>query len=208
MIKIGKITLGMCQTNCYFVYREGSNKVIFFDPADQGAYLYKALKQKGFEVSAIFLTHGHFDHIWGAQELRGLSGAKIYAWEEEADLLSDSGLNVSAGAGRPCTLKVNGFYKDGDEITVEDIKFKIIGTPGHTKGSCCFYFEEANILVSGDTLFEGSVGRSDFPTGSGSELIRSIKDKLLDLPEDTLVYPGHGGSTTIKDEKEFNPFLA
>ena len=205
-LKIGKITLGSCATNCYFVYREGTTDVLFFDPADQGDYLYQALQQKGFQVGAILLTHGHFDHIWGAQKLRALSGAKMYAYKGEEAVLSDANLNISEMAGRACTVKPNTYLEDGQEIELLDMKIKVIATPGHTEGSCCYYFEEDGLLISGDTLFQESVGRTDFPTGSFSQLIRSIKEKLFVLPDDVKVYPGHGEATTIAYEKMHNPF--
>ncbi len=205
-MKIGRITLGSCATNCYFVYREGETKALFFDPADQGDYLYDVLKKKGFEVSAILLTHGHFDHIWGAQKLRALSGAKIYALDQEEALLLDTGMNVSEMAGRACTVKANEFLRDGQEMVLEGMAFQVIATPGHTSGSCCFYFKEEGILISGDTLFQESVGRTDFPTGSYSQIIRSIKEKLFVLPDEVKVYPGHGETTTIGYEKIHNPF--
>lgn len=199
--------LGVCQTNCYFVYREGSSKVIFIDPADYGDQIFKAMKDNGFEVEAILLTHGHFDHIWGCSRLRQLTSAPVYAYEGEEEVLLSSDLNVSAGAGRACTVKANTLLKDGEEVTIEGMTFKLIATPGHTQGSCCYYFEEANMLISGDTLFEESVGRTDLPTGSMSTLVRSVKDKLFELPDDTVVYPGHGDSTTIGHEKKYNPFI-
>lgn len=206
-IKIGRMMLGVCQTNCYFVYREGSSKVIFIDPADYGDQIFQAMKNNGFEVAAILLTHGHFDHIWGCSRLRQLTSAPVYAYEGEEDVLLSSDLNVSAGAGRACTVKANTLLKDGEEVTVEGMTFQVIATPGHTKGSCCYYFEEADMLISGDTLFEESVGRTDLPTGSMSTLVRSVKDKLFVLPDDTVVYPGHGDSTTIGHEKKYNPFI-
>lgn len=206
-IKIGRMMLGVCQTNCYFVYREGSSKVIFIDPADYGDQIFQAMKNNGFEVVAILLTHGHFDHIWGCSKLRQLTSAPVYAYEGEEDVLLSSDLNVSAGAGRACTVKANILLKDGEEVTIEGMTFKLIATPGHTKGSCCYYFEEANMLISGDTLFEESVGRTDLPTGSMSTLVRSVKDKLFELPDDVVVYPGHGDSTTIGHEKKYNPFI-
>jgi len=207
MIKIGRMMLGVCQTNCYFVYREGSSKVIFIDPADYGDQIFQAMKNNGFEVAAILLTHGHFDHIWGCSRLRQLTSAPVYAYEGEEDVLLSSDLNVSAGAGRACTVKANTLLKDGQELIIEGMTFKVIATPGHTKGSCCYYFEEADMLISGDTLFEESVGRTDLPTGSMSTLVRSVKDKLFVLPDDTVVYPGHGDSTTIGHEKKYNPFI-
>jgi len=206
-IKIGRMMLGVCQTNCYFVYREGSSKVIFIDPADYGDQIFQAMKNNGFEVAAILLTHGHFDHIWGCSRLRQMTSAPVYAYEGEEDVLLSSDLNVSAGAGRACTVKANTLLKDGEEVTVEGMTFQVIATPGHTKGSCCYYFEEADMLISGDTLFEESVGRTDLPTGSMSTLVRSVKDTLFVLPDDTVVYPGHGDSTTIGHEKKYNPFI-
>lgn len=206
-LKIGKIVLGVCQTNSYFVYEEGKSEVIFFDPADKGNYIYDRLKENGFTVAAIFLTHGHFDHIWGVEELRKLSGAKVYAWEEEKEVCEDASINVSAGAGRPCSLKADVYVKDGEKISIAGMNCQLIGTPGHTKGSCCYYFEDDKILLSGDTLFQESVGRTDFPTGSMSNLVRSVREKLMPLPDDVKVYPGHGEATTIGHEKEYNPFL-
>lgn len=208
MLKIGKIPMGMVRTNCYFVYKEGTKRVLFIDPADRGDILYEKLTEAGFEVAAILLTHGHFDHIWGVAKLKELSGAKVYALEAERELLEDVHLNVSADVGRPCTVKADVFFKDGEKVSIEDIVFEVIATPGHTIGSCCFYFKEDGILVSGDTLFEGSVGRTDLPTGSESALIRSIREKLLVLPKDVKVYPGHEGSTTIGQEAEYNPYIA
>jgi len=152
------------------------------------------------------LTHGHFDHIWGCNELKKLTGAKVYACDAEQMLCEDAGLNVSAEVGRPYTVKADFYVPDNQMITLADMTFLVIATPGHTAGSCCFYFEEDQILISGDTLFEGSVGRTDLPTGSTSTLNRSIKEKLLVLPKSVKVYPGHGETTTIGDEMQYNPY--
>lgn len=208
MVKIGRLTMGICQTNCYFLYEEGTDKVIFVDPADKGQQIYKKLKEAGFEVAAILLTHGHFDHIWGCNELREAAGVKVYAYEGEKTLCEDAVKNVSDYAGRPYTVTVDEYLKDGQSLTIEGMTFRVIATPGHTEGSCCYYFEEDKILVSGDTLFAESLGRTDLPTGSESTLIRSIKEKLAVLPPDVKVYPGHGMDTTIGYEMEYNPFLA
>ena len=207
-LKIGRIVMGMCQTNCYFVYPEGKSEVILFDPADKGDYIYHSLKDKGFTVAAILLTHGHFDHIWGLEELKELSGAKVYAYEEEKEVCENASVNVSKGAGRPCEITADEYVKDGATISVAGMNCQLIATPGHTKGSCCYCFEEEGILISGDTLFQESVGRTDLPTGSMSALVRSVKEKLMVLPADVKVYPGHGESTTIGYEKEYNPFLS
>lgn len=206
-LKIGRMVLGMCQTNCYFVYKEGSEEVILFDPADAGDHIYETLKDRGFRVAGILLTHGHFDHIWGSNRLRELSGAEISAYEGEREVCEDAGKNVSSQAGRAYTVIPDNYLKDGEEIRIAGMACRLIATPGHTAGSCCYYFEEDGILLSGDTLFRESVGRTDLPTGSMGTLIRSIKERLFVLPEDVKVYPGHGDATTIGTEKKYNPFL-
>ncbi len=212
-LKIGRMVLGSFQTNCYFIYQEdqlnseGMCPVIVVDPAERGAYIYDILKSKNFRVAGIILTHGHVDHISGAAELQKLSGAQIYAGAQEADLLQDMHLNLSRMFGMPCKVTPDVLLLDGEICTIADMSFRVITTPGHTEGGCSYYFEEGNFLVSGDTLFEGSVGRTDFPTGSMSVLIRSIRQKLFLLPDKTIVYSGHGGSTTIGWERENNPFI-
>lgn len=240
-IRIGRMVLGVCQTNCYFIYREGSTEdnggakrdAIVIDPADQGEKIYAALERNGFQVKAIFLTHGHFDHIWGCDGLlaaanekeavdeRGADSSaeagdgteegnrtiKVYACEAEREVLTNARKNVSAQMSRPYTLEADVYVRDGDVLDVAGMTCKVIATPGHTEGGCCYYFEEAGLLVSGDTLFQESVGRTDLPTGSMGTLVRSIKEKLLVLPDDTQVYPGHGESTTIGHEKKYNSFL-
>ena len=206
-MKIGRMVLSMCQTNCYFLYREDTKECIVIDPADQGAQIYNALTNNGFAIQVILLTHGHFDHIWGANEARELAGVKIYAYEQEKELLNSEKLNVSKGAGRPYTVEADVYLKDEEELTVAGMTCKCIATPGHTAGSCCYYFEDAGILVSGDTLFQESVGRTDLPTGNMRALVNSVKERLFVLPEETKVYPGHGDSTTIGYEKKYNPFI-
>lgn len=206
-VKIGRITLGMYGTNCYFVYNEGSDEVVLIDPADSGDKLVNKLSEQGFKVAAILLTHGHFDHIYGVKKAAKESGAKVYALLEEEKLLADVKLNCSMSVGRGETITPDVFLRDNEEITLAGINIKVIHTPGHTAGSACFYIESAKILISGDTLFCESVGRSDLPTGSTATLIRSINEKLMVLDDDVKVFPGHGATTTIGDERMNNPFL-
>lgn len=206
MIKIGGMVVGSVQTNCYFVYEEGSTDVIVFDPADRGADIYHALKEKGFQVVAICLTHGHFDHIWGCNQMREVSEAKVYALDKEKTLLETATINYSEQAGRAYTVKADEYVADGTVLELAGMKLKVIATPGHTAGSCCYYFEEDKVLISGDTLFEESVGRTDLPTGSGRDIKQSLSNILMKLPDDVKVYPGHGGSTTIGHERQYNPF--
>lgn len=207
MLKIGKFILSSCATNCYFVYEEGKKEVVFFDPGDQGELIYNKLNEAGLTVTAIYLTHAHFDHMEGCKALQQLSKAKVYALDEEADICKDPSLNLSAAWSMACTVEPDGYLHDGDVCKEAGMTFRVIATPGHTKGSCAFYFEEDGILISGDTLFEESVGRTDFPTSSTSALIRSIKEKLFVLPDDVKVFSGHGDMTTIGHEKKYNPFV-
>lgn len=206
-IKIGRMVLGTCSTNTYFVYREGCADAVVIDPADYGDHIYEALNKNGFHVVAILLTHGHFDHIWGVAKLKALTDVKVYADEAEKELLGDARKNISAQAGRACTLDADVYLKDGETVTLANITFQMLSTPGHTPGGCCYYMEEAGMVLCGDTLFEESVGRTDFAGGSMSTLVRSIKEKLFTLPDETKCYPGHGDSTTIGHEKEYNPFI-
>lgn len=215
-LKIGRMVLGVCGTNTYFVYREGTEECIVIDPADYGRQIFANLKKNDLRAVGILLTHGHFDHIWGVEGLKaaanevaehhGYDPVQVFACEAERELLQDAGLNVSENAGRACTLDADVYVKDGDEISIAGISCRVIATPGHTAGGCCFYFEEAGFCVCGDTIFQESVGRTDLPTGSMGTLVRSIKEKLFVLPEDIKLYPGHGDSTTVGHEKKYNPF--
>lgn len=206
-LKIGRMVLGMVQTNCYFVYREGDNRVLVVDPADKGEVIYKTLKEHGLEVAGILLTHAHFDHVMGLKRLQQLADAKSYCAEAEKVICENPAWNLSESfLHRDYTITPDIWLHDGEEVTVADMKFRMIETPGHTIGSCCYYFEEGNLLLCGDTLFHGSVGRTDFETGSMSQIVRSIKEKLYVLPDEVVCYPGHGDQTTIGEEKENNPF--
>ena len=162
-----EMTLGQVQTNCYLIGNEKTKEAVVIDPADEGAYIAKRLRSLGYELKAILLTHGHFDHITGAEELRSLTGAEIYAYEGEKELLADPKLNCSSIAGHTVSLIPDKFFKDKDQLELAGFTFEVLFTPGHTSGSVCFYLKSEGILFSGDTLFQESVGRSDLPTGNG-----------------------------------------
>ncbi len=206
--KIGRLVLGMVSTNCYFIYRENKREAIVFDPGDQGDKIYSILKGNNITIKAIALTHGHFDHIMGVKELKTLANCKVYAFEEEKDLLENAHLNCSDQVGRSYTLSADIYLKNLEVFNLCGFQVQAIHTPGHTRGSMCYYFKEEGLLISGDTLFQASVGRTDLPTGSQKALLHSVRDKLFALDENVKVYPGHGDETTIGYEKKYNPYCS
>ena len=205
-IKIKRRILSACQTNCYYVFRDGSDEMVIIDPGDRGDIVYQDVKSLGCKkIAGILLTHGHGDHTGGALQLKELTGAKIYAYEEEAELLKDPEKNLSGWFGPAYGWEADEYFRDNQEFDMAGIHFKVLHTPGHTKGGCCYYFPYEDVLFSGDTLFCTSVGRTDFKGGSSSDLIRSIKEKLMVLPDRTTVYPGHNDVTSIENERMYNP---
>lgn len=203
------LTVGELAVNCWFLVNEDRKEALVFDPGDEAERIRSYAEQKGWKIAGILLTHGHADHMGGAEELKRLTEAEIYALAEEEPLLKNGKTNLSVFImRRVITMEADEYVRDGQELTLSGIRLKVLRTPGHTPGGCCFYCEEAGCVFAGDTLFQGSVGRSDFPGGSMSELVRSVKEKLFPLPDDTKVYPGHGGETTIAFEKQYNPFVS
>lgn len=206
-LKIEKLVLGMVQTNVYLAVNQETEEAILIDPAAEAASIARLLEERGYHPAGILLTHGHFDHIGAAEELAARFGLKIGAGSLETGVLGDSVKNLSAMYGRPFTVKADCLYKDGDDFEMAGFSIRVFHTPGHTEGGVCYYLPGEAALFSGDTLFNGSVGRTDFPTGSMSVLVRSVRKITGSLPGDTAVYPGHGPDTTIAYEKECNPFL-
>lgn len=206
-IKVESHVVSDFGTNCYFVINAQTKEMLVVDPGDDAAMLIDAIEKAQLKPTAILLTHGHLDHASAAEEMSQKFGVKIYAHEAEKETLGDSRMNLTAAFGLPKTFHADVFVKDEEELELIGCKIKVLFTPGHTPGGCCYYFNEQRLLFSGDTLFCESVGRTDFPGGSGSTLVRSIREKLLNLPEDVKVYPGHMSQTSIGTEKMYNPFI-
>ena len=205
--KIKSAVLGAVSTNVYFLINEETKEVLLVDPADEAKLIIRYLDGEVLKPAAILLTHGHFDHILAAAPLREHYHIDIYCHEEENPLLEDPLMNSSAlfDSRHPYSLSPDHTLKDGDELTLAGFPFRVLHTPGHTAGSCCFYFPEEGILFSGDTLFYGSYGRTDLPTGDDRQMEASVNRLLDELPPKTTVFPGHGPKTQIGFEKKYNP---
>ena len=208
-MQIMQIEIGFYSTNCYILYCEETLEAVIVDPAGQEKGLLELLKEKNLKLKYIINTHGHVDHIGANGAIREATDALILIHEEDAPMLTSQDKNLSIFVGKGVLGGVaDKFINDGDIIEFGNVKLKVIHTPGHTQGGICLYNEEDSILISGDTLFAESIGRTDFPGGSYKTIISSIKEKLLTLPAETAVYPGHGEMTTIEHERKFNPFVS
>lgn len=204
-LKTKTITVGMIGTNCYIVYDEENHRCVIIDPGAQADKIIRNMDELSVKPEAILLTHGHFDHILAVDDLRNkYNGLKVYALEEEKTLLKDSEMNLSSKFEVTVTLNNVEYIKDNAVLNFMGHDINVIATPGHTPGGCCYYIEDNGSLYSGDTLFCESYGRTDMPYGSMSEIVRSIAERLMPLPEDTIVYPGHEMSTTIGHERKYN----
>jgi glyoxylase-like metal-dependent hydrolase (beta-lactamase superfamily II) len=206
-VNIKTLVLGMVQNNCYIVGDRESKEVVVIDPGDDVYKIEKYLKDNDLECKAIFLTHGHFDHISAVAELKGLTDAPVYAHEAETELLSNPELNASALVGGEVSLQQDIMIKDKDVFNIAGLSWQVIHTPGHTQGGVCYHLLEHGMIFTGDTIFYESVGRTDFPTGNQNTLTESIHNKLMVLADNIELYPGHGRPTTIGHERQNNPYL-
>lgn len=189
-------------TNCYVVIDEKSKRAMVVDPGGESEKIVNVLKYNNATLDYIVLTHGHGDHIGNINELKKEYDAKVCIYYTEANFLKDKSLSLAdyVGVENP-NIDPEIYLKENDIITIGNINFKVIHTPGHTSGSICLYDSENKILISGDTLFRSAWGRTDLPTSSFEDIIKSIEEKLMILEDDVIVYPGHGKSTLIKDER-------
>ncbi len=210
-MKISRAALGGFGTNAYFLIDDEKKEVWIIDPGVNDKDVLRFLEKEGLQLKAVLLTHGHNDHMAGVQDLIDVFPVPVYIHEKDEPMLHSPELNLGANWGLFATVEGDiRLIKEGDVLTCGDVELQVIETPGHTPGGVCFYepgkgFDRPT-LFAGDTLFQGSIGRTDFPKGSMEELLNSIETKLYTLPEDTVVFPGHGGATTIGIEKTSNPF--
>lgn len=196
------LSLGVMPTNCYLVWDNISREAVVIDPADEGERIIEWIEKEELDLKAVLLTHGHFDHIYGVDAIREKYNVKVYAHEKEQEVLKSTEKNCSPMIDRLIEMEADVLVKDKEELEFGALHLRVIHTPGHTHGGVCYYFYDSDVLFSGDTLFCRNVGRDDLPTGSKEALYSSIKEKLLVLPEEVIVFPGHRGPTTIGAEKK------
>jgi hydroxyacylglutathione hydrolase len=203
------LPVGMLQCNCSVFGDEGSREGLVVDPGDNIEDILEIVRRHGLTVKAIVITHAHIDHIGGAQKLKQATGAPVYMNPNDAALQKMLDAQASwLGMETPEHVEIDVAAKDGDTLLVGTSEFHVLHTPGHTQGSISLWIPSQTKLVAGDTLFRDSIGRTDLPGGDGRQIIRSIHEKLMPLPEETVVIAGHGASTTIGREKRSNPFLS
>lgn len=208
-MKLLHYVVGPVQTNCYLLINEDTDQAVIVDPGASGKALADAIQKEGFHLEAVLLTHGHFDHAGGVKDLVASFDRPIpvYALDEEKVTLQDPQLNAGLMMGLRESYEADHFLSDGEEVTLAGFTLQVLATPGHTIGGCCYYLPKEHLVFTGDSLFAGSIGRTDFPLGSQEDLIASIREKLLPLPDETMVLPGHGGASTIGKEKLQNPYV-
>ena len=217
MYELKRYLTGPLPTNTYTIKKKGESNVIIIDPGPASEGLFEVLSEKGESIEAILITHGHADHVDGVSSLKKIisekTGKNIRCYAPKADekTFSDPDYNSSlmiVGEKKDYKKCVDVWLNDNEELDMAGLLVRTIITPGHTVGGASFYFPKEMVLFSGDTLFFGSVGRTDFPGGSMSQLVRSVQDKLFTLPDNTRVLPGHNEETTIEREKRENPFFS
>jgi len=202
------LPVGMLECNCSIFGDETTREAIVIDPGDNVDEIQAVLERHSLQVKAIVVTHAHIDHVGGAKELRKLTGAPVYMNANDRELLDH--INIQAewlGIEDPGGVEVDSGLRDGDKLVAGVTEFQVLETPGHTQGSVSLWIPSENKLIAGDTLFRDSIGRTDLPGGDGRQILVSIRDKLMPLPDETVVIPGHGRQTTIGREKAHNYFL-
>ncbi len=202
------LPVGPLQCNCSVIGDESTREAIVIDPGDNIDQILGLIKKHNLQVKQIVITHAHIDHVGGAAKLRAATGAPILLNQNDYALLKM--LDVQAawiGMPTPGKVEIDNSIGQSDTVKAGSLQGHVIHTPGHTEGSVCLYFPVEKKLIAGDTLFAGSIGRTDLPGGSYEKILRSLHDQVLVLPDETIVIPGHGPATTIGEERESNPFL-
>jgi len=202
---VEKLVVGPFASNCYIVGSQSNKEGMIIDPGDEAKQILKRVKDLELDIKFIVLTHGHIDHTGALKEVREVTGAKVAIHADDAKSLKVQSLSRIFGLSYPTPPPPDRLLKDGDSLDVGGMHFEVLHTPGHTSGGICLLGE--GVVFSGDTLFNYGIGRTDLPGGSSSQLMNSIQTKLMTLPDNTVVYPGHGPDTTIGAERVGNPFL-
>ncbi|HAA02564.1 MAG TPA: MBL fold metallo-hydrolase [Syntrophobacteraceae bacterium] len=205
-----RLVVGMLQTNCYLLADPETRHAAVIDPGGDADRIIARIQHHQLEVVSILNTHGHFDHVLDAWSLQGKTGGQIALHRDDQPVLQDRSVGLMAvftSLKRSPKGPVDRWVREGDQVEVGRFHLEVLETPGHTPGHVSYYLPEADLIFVGDTLFAGSIGRTDFPGGSYEQLIRSVRDKIFPLAESTKVYPGHGPETTVGLEKRTNPFF-
>jgi hydroxyacylglutathione hydrolase len=202
------VAVGPLQCNCSIIGDETTREAIVIDPGDDIEDILSLVKKHNLTVKQIVITHAHIDHVGGAQKLRAATGAPILLNQNDYDLLKMLDMQAAwIGMRSPGKVEIDHSLADADTVQAGSLSANVLHTPGHTEGSICLYFPAENKLIAGDTLFAGSIGRTDLPGGSFQKIVNSLHERVLALPDGTVVVPGHGPLTTIGEERQSNPFL-
>lgn len=204
------MTVGPLQEHTYFFIDEATKHGFLIDPGAEAQHLLQKIQTEGFIIEKILLTHGHFDHIGAVEEIRQALGCPVFIHVEGKKYLEDPDWNLSGVYGTGFTVVADGYVEHGDMITLEtnpDIALRVIYAPGHSADGVAYYSEKEGIAFVGDIIFKGAVGRSDMPGGNMNRLLSAIRAQIFTLPNETVLYPGHGDATTVRQEKDTNPYF-
>jgi glyoxylase-like metal-dependent hydrolase (beta-lactamase superfamily II) len=209
MLSLHLMSLGPLQTNCYLAGCEETRAAAIIDPAWDGRVIARFAEERDWQITHILLTHAHFDHVGGLGELKEATGAPIYAHAGAVEMLARAGVAAAVwGFQMEEPPPPEKLLAEGELLEVGRLRLQVLYTPGHAPGHVCFYLPDEGVLFDGDVLFQQGIGRTDLPGGDYALLMRSIEEKILTLPDETQVFPGHGEPTTVGAERELNPFLA
>jgi len=198
--------VGPLAENTYIVGHAASGKAVVIDPGDEAGEILRQLAGKGWSLDKILLTHGHFDHVGAVRALKEKTGANVYIHPDDADLMRGAGrTGMMFGLRVPAPPPPDVLVREGDSVSLGDVAFRVLHTPGHTPGHVTYL--SGDLAFVGDLIFAGSIGRTDLPGGSLDELLRAVREKIFTLPGDTVLFPGHGPATTVGEEKRGNPFF-